>query len=95
VREVWLNHSDGLDFLNGALCDSSKFFRFHNFIYQFGSQEKVWTPTLQLHWDGNSFEFIQGRHRFMWHWLVGYETMPFTVDRNDVQRFRKLFSIPI
>jgi hypothetical protein len=93
VREIWLKTSDGVGFLSGTDCDSLKIARFNGFAFHYGNQVAIWAPTLRLHWDGNSFEFTQGRHRFMWHWLSGYESMPFAVDRNHVPQYRKLFGL--
>lgn len=90
-HDAWLPTQQGQCFLAGDFgdCDVMKLIRAARYLAH--ARDGVWAPTLSRVHSGDSFVIVQGRHRFMFHWLAGYEYIDVAVNPLHLQYFDGLF----
>jgi hypothetical protein len=86
-RSMWLKSGEGQDFLIDCQYNAIRYPKLVEFML---CSDVVWAPTIKLNGVNSNVSFIDGRHRFLWFALHGYERMKFAIAPYEVERFREL-----
>ncbi len=89
-RTAWLKSTQGEAFL---LDHGYNHFRFPELKKFMQKNEVVWAPVIKLYGNRGALEFEDGRHRFLWLSIHGYETFSACVAKHEEVRIRSLLGL--
>lgn len=90
-RTAWLESTQGQYFL---LHHDYNHFRFPELQKFMLKNEVVWAPVIKLYGNKGALQFEDGRHRFLWLSIHGYETFSACVAKHEEIRIRALLGMP-